>query len=92
VVFLMAIEKLTGELYTDNVDTLIADLNANKNKFYLFVFENRVTYFSFKITHVTDPVDEKKLYDIIVAFLETLTEGYVQREVGGIITDRIEIG
>jgi hypothetical protein len=88
----MAIEKLTGELHTDNVDALIADLNANKNKFYLFVFEDRGTYFSFKITHVTDPTDEHKLYNILVAFLETLTEGFVQREVGGVITDRREIG
>jgi len=88
----MAIEKLTGQLYTDNVDTLVADLNANKNKFYMFVFEKQVGYYTFKITHVTDPADEKKLYNILVAFLETLTKGYVQREIGTTVTDRRDVG
>lgn len=85
----MDYEKLTGELFINDVSELVNELNLNKNKFRSLSFDRRGDFFTFEIVHY-DPKDQKKLYKIIEKFLVKTKKGTVNRQKDGVTTDRRE--
>ena len=85
----MDLEKLTGEIYVDDISELVIDLNKNKNRFHSVKFDKRDGYYEFEILH-EDKKDAKKLFKIIDQFLKKSKKGKVKREKKGKETDRGE--
>lgn len=78
-------EKLTGEIYVNDISDLVRELNKSKNKFRSFKFDRRGDYFIFEILH-EDSKNEKKLLKVIEKHVKK-SKGKVKREKDGLVEE-----